>query len=559
MSLPTGKALVHKRAFAEKMNYPAAGSRGINNRDMNGYLKNTLLAGGLLCSASLLAQQRPNILFCIADDASYPHFSANGCTWVNTPGFDRIANEGVLFANCYTPNAKSAPSRACILTGLYSWQLGEAGNHICNFPADRVVVTDVLQAHGYAVAYTGKGWAPGTALTTDGKKRSLIGEPFQQHTLTPPTPQIGKNDYTANFKAFLDQAKTDTPWFFWIGFTEPHRAYAYGTGESIGGKTKEMIDKVPVYWPDNEVIRTDMLDYAYEIEYMDKHLEAIIAELEERNMLDNTIIVFTSDNGMPFPRSKANNYEISNHMPLAIMWKKGIKRPGRTVTDYVNFVDFSPTFLEAAHADPESGQMTKPTGKSLLEILRSDKEGTVTDHRDYTLLGRERDDYGRPQNQGYPIRAIIQDSLLYINNMKPDRGPAGNPETGYLDVDGSPTKTALLEMKRKKQNDWYYQLSFGKRDNEELYNLSVDKDCIINLANHPLYQEQKKKMKARLFEDLRRQHDPRTTGEDDVFDRYPFYQQNAWNFWERVTSGELKEPWKQTGWVNKTDYIQYED
>ncbi|MDR3141059.1 MAG: sulfatase [Tannerellaceae bacterium] len=499
-------------------------------------------------------QNRPNILFCIADDASYPHFGANGSKWVKTPGFDRIAKEGILFSNCYTPNAKSAPSRACVLTGLYSWQLGEAGNHICKFPANRIVVTDALKENDYEVAYTGKGWAPGTARTKDGKLRSLNGIPFQKHTLIPPTPQIGKNDYTANFKEFLDQAKTNVPWFFWIGFTEPHRAYTYGSGEEVGGKTKEMIDKVPVYWPDNDVIRTDMLDYACEIEYMDKHLAAILNELDKRGILDNTIVAFTSDNGMPFPRSKANDYEMSNHMPLAIMWKNRIKNPGRTVTDYVNFVDFAPTFLEASHTDPEKHGMTAASGKSLLEIFFNGKEGTVTNNRNYTLLGRERDDYGRPRNQGYPIRAIIQDSLLYIYNMKPELMPAGNPETGYLDVDGSLAKTEILNMRRNRQNNWYYQLSFGKREAEELYNLSVDKDCIINLAGNPLYQEKKKRMKETLFQDLRRQSDPRMTGNGDVFDQYPFYQDNAKDFFERVTSGEVEEPWKQTGWVNKSDY-----
>jgi arylsulfatase A-like enzyme len=523
---------------------------------MNPFVKYLGISGLYsLCSIlPAIGQNRPNILFCIADDASYPHFSANGSKWVNTPAFDRMAREGVLFSNCYTPNAKSAPSRACVLTGLYSWQLGAAGNHICQFPSDRMVVTDALEQNGYQVAFTGKGWAPGTAHTKDGELRRLNGTPFQNHTLIPPSPQIGKNDYTANFKEFLDQAKADTPWFFWLGFTEPHRAYKYGSGEELGGKAKDMIDKVPLYWPDNEVIRTDMLDYAYEIEYLDKHLMAILNELEKRGLLDNTIVVFTSDNGMPFPRSKANDYEISNHMPLAVMWKNGIKNPGRTVTDYVNFVDFTPTFLEASRTEPEKYGMSTPTGKSLFDVFNSGKSGTSTPTRDYTLLGRERDDYGRPKNQGYPIRAIIQDSLLYVNNMKPELLPAGNPETGYLDVDGSPTKTEILNMKRSGQNTWYFQLSFGQRPAEELYNLSVDKDCIINLVDNPLYSGKKERMKETLYRDLRRQNDPRMTGNGDVFDQYPFYQESAKDFYERVISGEVKEPWKQTGWVNKSDY-----
>jgi arylsulfatase A-like enzyme len=502
--------------------------------------------------------QRPNILFCIADDASYPHFGANGCRWVHTPGFDRIASEGILFSNCYTPNAKSAPSRACVLTGRYSWQLGAAGNHIPQFPADIKVVTEALKENGYEVAFTGKGWAPGVANKEDGSPRQLTGTPYQQKKTQPPTPQIGKTDYTANFKDFLDEHQSNQPWFFWVGFNEPHRAYQFGSGEALGGKTKDMIDHVPLYFPDNATVRTDLLDYAFEIEYLDTHLVRIIEELEKRGLLDNTIVVFTSDNGMPFPRGKANDYEISNHIPLAVMWKNGIARPGRTATDYVNFVDFAPTFLQASNTNATQHGLAQPAGKSLFDIFISPQAGTVTPDRDYTLLGRERHDYGRPDNQGYPIRAIIQDSLLYITNLKPHLLPGGNPETGYLDCDGSPTKTEILTMNRTGANSRYFQLSFGIRPEEELYNLSVDKDCIVNLAGHPAYSRQQKAMKEKLFAQLRRQNDPRMSDNGDIFDRYPFHQKQAWNFWERVVLGEITEPWEQTGWVNPSDYESYQ-
>jgi arylsulfatase A-like enzyme len=531
---------------------------------MNKYLSLTgiVLASGAMISCKLtqkdIRADRPNILFVVADDASYPHFGANGCPWVDTPGFDRIAREGILFSNCYTPNAKSAPSRACMLTGLYSWQLREAGNHLPKFPSDIKVVTETLQEVGYHIGFTGKGWAPGDAGQINGKQRELTGAPYQRKKMTSPTPQISTTDYTANFMDFLDDHQGTDPWFFWVGFFEPHRAYQYGSGIELGRKTIEMIDQVPVYWPDNETVRTDMLDYAFEIEYLDKHLMMMIDELEKRGLLDNTIIVFTSDNGMPFPRSKANNYELSNHMPLAVMWKNGIVNPGREVADYVNFVDFTPTFLEVSGIEPARSGMQQPAGRSLTDIFQNGKEGITTSYRNFTLLGRERHDYGRPGNQGYPIRSIIKDGLLYINNMKPDLFPGGNPETGYLDCDGSPTKSLILNMRREGSNDWYWRLSFGKRQEEELYNLKADKDCLINLAEHPLYGTQKEEMKTMLFTMLRQQGDPRMFGAGDVFDQYPFDQDINWNFWERVQSGEISEPWKQTGWVNPTDYETYQ-
>ena len=108
-------------------------------------------------------QACPNILFCIADDASWAHMGAYSCSWVQTPGFDRVAREGVLFTNAYTPNAKCAPSRSCILTGRNSWQLEAAANHWCYFPAKFKTYAEVLPEYGYHVGFTGKGWAPGVA------------------------------------------------------------------------------------------------------------------------------------------------------------------------------------------------------------------------------------------------------------------------------------------------------------------------------------------------------------------------------------------------------------
>ena len=116
--------------------------------------RNFLLLGclaGIGCSDSVqeLVGSRPNILIAIADDQSFPFAGAYGCDWVHTPAFDRVASEGILFTNCYTPNAKSAPSRACLLTGRYSWQLEEAGNHIGYWPETKYpTFCEVLSRNG---------------------------------------------------------------------------------------------------------------------------------------------------------------------------------------------------------------------------------------------------------------------------------------------------------------------------------------------------------------------------------------------------------------------------
>ncbi|MGY8694916.1 MAG: sulfatase family protein, partial [Verrucomicrobiia bacterium] len=409
-------------------------------------------------------KERPNILFCIMDDASYMHMSAYGCEWMNTPAFDRLAEEGILFQNAYTPNAKCAPSRSSILTGRNSWQLEEAANHVVKFPTKFKTFPEVLRESGYQAGKTGKGWGPGTAVNVDGSPRELIAKPYQSEQLVKrPANGMSGEDYAGNFDVFLKEVDADEPWFFWYGAKEPHRRYEYGSGQKLGGKSIDDIDEVPGFWPDNEVIRNDMLDYGLEIEHADRHLGRMIASLEERGLLENTLVVMTSDNGMPFPRGKAQEYEYSNHMPLAMMWPAGIRNPGRVVEDMVSFIDLAPTFLDVAGIRFSDSGMSDSPGRSLSDIFNSKKSGQVNPKRDYVMIGKERHDYSRPGNQGFPIRGIVGKDFLYLHNYKIDLWPAGNPELGYLDVDGSPTKTQILELYRSGTDASYWQLSFGKR------------------------------------------------------------------------------------------------
>ena len=91
---------------------------------------------------------RPNILLVITDDQSYPHASAYGSRFVDTPSFDRIAAEGVRFSNAYVASPGCSPSRAALLTGRYPWQLEQAGTHASSFPSTYVVFPDLLERAG---------------------------------------------------------------------------------------------------------------------------------------------------------------------------------------------------------------------------------------------------------------------------------------------------------------------------------------------------------------------------------------------------------------------------
>lgn len=489
-----------------------------------------------LCSAvAPCAMHATNVLLIVADDQSFPHAGAYGCPWVSTPGFDRIASEGVLFNRCYTPNAKSAPSRACLLTGRYSWQLGPVGNHIPIWPDDSYrTFFEALGESGVRTGFTGKGWAPGEAGHWNGKARKLTGTPWQSCLMSnPPTTELGKWDYSANFEQFLKSDDSGKPWVFWMGIREPHRKYQPGTGISLTGKTTADVDRVPGYWPDNDIVRGDMLDYGFEISYYDRHVVEALRLIEEAGIADDTIVIITSDNGMPFPRRKGNSYECSTHLPLAIMWPAGIKNPGRVSNDYVSLVDLAPTILEVMGVDGSKFGMSPIEGASLLPIL----EDGYPISRDYVLFGRERHDEARPGNAGYPIRGILRDGYMYLINFEEDLWPAGNPEYGYRDVDSSPVKTFMLEQHRAGKGLEQWELCFGRRPHEELFNVVDDPDCMVNLAYDCKFRSIRRKLHKLLLSELKRTGDPRAFGKGDVFDKYPFYKDYLWNGYEKYMNG----------------------
>lgn len=489
-------------------------------------------------------RKKTNILICVADDAG--HMGAYGHRWVNTPNFDSVAKRGILFDNSFTCNSKSAPSRACMLTGRNSWQLEEAANHWCEFPQKFVTFPEVLKKHGYHTGYTGKGWGPGIARNADGTNRHLTGKTFNKRKLVPPTESISPIDYAANFSDFLAERKPDKPFCFWYGAREPHRGYEYASSIRAGKNVAD-IDSVPSCWPDNETVRTDMLDYALEIEHFDRQLGLILAQIDSIGELDNTIVLVTSDHGMPFPRMKGQDYYYSNHIPMAVMWGSELKNPGRRSRELVSVIDFAPTMLEIAGVDGEKDGMMPMEGNSFMDILKDETDTSID--RSCVMMGKERHDVGRPDDQGYPIRAILKDNYLYIRNYEPSRWPAGNPETGYMNIDGSPTKTEIIKSRHNPDMRHYWDLSMGKRGDEELYDISKDPLCLVNIIDDPSVAASASALRSEMEQRLMKQHDPRMEGNGSVFDRYPNMCKSRM-YWNRVHAGEDVP----SGWINSTDF-----
>jgi len=469
------------------------------------------------------AAERPNILFLIADDASRSSFGAYGETYVRTPNFDRIAREGVLFTNAYNCNPKCAPARACLLTGRYSWQLEEACNHNPFLSAKWKFFPYLLEDAGYFTGFTGKGWGPGIWGGIDGgkskfEKKNPAGKPFSGKRSKPPYKGISNTDYAGNFGAFVDAIPDGKPFCFWLGTKEPHRGYEKDSWKKAGRDLAQV--RVQKFYPDNPTVRGDLADYALEVEWYDQHIGRSLKILEERGLLENTLVIATSDHGMPFPRIKGQLYEESFHVPFAARWGKKIK-PGRKVSDFITFPDLAPTLMEIAGL-PEHPQMT---GQSFVEQLVSEGSGRIDASRDHTLLGKERHDIGRTDGDqlsvGYPARAIRTDQYLYVRNFKPDRWPAGDPVYGFLNTDGSPTKSLLTSLSSDDAQQRFFDMSFGKRPAEELYDILADPDCVENLAGVAAHDVLKQRLWDQLEAELTAQGDPRILGEGDLFDDYP--------------------------------------
>lgn len=460
---------------------------------------------------------RPNILLAISDDQSWPHAGAYGDTTVSTPGFDRIAKEGVLFTHALVNASQCSPSRATLLTGRNIWQLEEAGTQGSIFPAKFTPYTDILKSEGYFVGYTGKPWGPGS-WQDGGRDSNPSGLEYNEKKLVPPTRLISDRDYAENFKDFLSDRPDDTPFHFWYGCHEPHRNYEEDSAIKAGKSTEGLV--TPEFWPNNDIIRRDFLDYKLEIDWFDIHLSKIIQTIEEAGELENTLIIITSDNGMPFPRAKATLYEAGTRVPLAISWPKRI--PGnRVVDDLVSFIDIAPTILEAVGLDipPDI------TGISLYDLLASRKVGLVGRERDYVLLGKERHNYARADNLGYPTRAIRTQDYLYIQNLKPERWPMGDPPWYWCHTKLiNPVKRFILENKDNGLGEYFYEITYAKKTEEELYDIRNDFACINNLTTDPNYNSIRKELALKLTRLLTQQGDPRMLGYGDIFESYPIYQ-----------------------------------
>ena len=278
---------------------------------------------------------------------------------------------------------------------------------------------------------------------------------------------------------------------------------------------------VPPYLPDCPEARLDLLNYYGGVASLDEEAARAVALLEKCGELENTVIIYTGDNGWQMPRGLGNCYDAGSRVPFAVRWGKHLPA-GRKVDDFINLGDLGPTLLELAGLVPP----TVMTMHSFKGLLAGQPDGAV---RDAVFIERERHANVRHDNLGYPVRAIRTREFLYVRNLRPDRWPAGDPDVFFIhgrpygDVDTSRVKDYLLAHENDPADAKFIALTFLKRPAEELYDLRRDPDELTNVAGQPAYAEALKQLRLRVDHWMSQTHDPRVDPGYDGFDAYPYY------------------------------------
>ena len=428
------------------------------------------------------AVERPNIVVLMADDWSWPHAGALGDKTVKTPAFDRMVREGVLFERAFVSSPSCTPSRMAIATGQWHWRLGEARNLGGSLAKEVPTYVDLLAKAGYHTGFSRKGASP--------SKHTYRGtDPFGTRF--------------KNFEAFLAERKKDTPFCFWYGSGAPHRPYVLNSGQATGLKSERIV--LPPGLPDHPMVRNDLLDYYAAVQLFDREATVILAQLEKEGELENTLIVMSGDNGMPFPRAKATLYDTGTRVPLVVRWGKLVKA-GRAVSDFVSLCDLAPTFLEAAgiHSPKEM------TGRSLFPHLKSERSGQIDATWDHVLTGMSRHCFP------YPRQALRTDRYLYVRNKNPEKWMTGrrqgSPQTFdfsrrhwpkgaeafCFNVDPSPAKQYMLTHPNDPLVRACWAQAFGPYPREELYDLKNDPGQLHNLVQEPNRAKALRDMRIRL-------------------------------------------------------------
>ncbi|HEX6984546.1 MAG TPA: sulfatase [Planctomycetaceae bacterium] len=414
----------------------------------------SLVASALLAVASAAAADRPNFLVFIADDLGAEDCGAYGHPHLRTPNLDRLASQGLRFDQAILTCSSCSPSRASILTSRYPHDTGAHQLHL-PLPGDRVTISEVLRDAGYHTAAVGKWHLGGPA-----KAKFDVVKEGQVDAMVP---------------TLRDRPK-DRPFFFWYAFIDPHRPYSPG---AIDEPHAEEDAVVPPYLPDTPEVRKDLAMYYDEIARMDGRVGEVLAELERQGVAEDTVVVFLSDNGRPFPRCKTTVYDSGVRTPLVVRWPAKVK-PGGATDALVSSIDLAATLCELAGVSPPPGFQGRSFARVLADPAASHRDAVFAEHNWHDYEARD--------------RAVRTATLKYVRNFYHDL-----PGTPPADAVRSPTYDEMKRLRDEgRLTDAQRSPFVAPRPEEELYDLEKDPHELTNVAGDPSYAAALAEMRRRL-------------------------------------------------------------
>ncbi len=436
----------------------------------------------LICSGEncqVIANEPPNIVLIIADDMNWDDCGAYGHPSIRTPNIDSLAKDGLQFNHAYLTVSSCSPSRSSILTGKYPHNTGAEQLH-WPLPAGSKTFAAELKNAGYYTAAAGK-WHLGDAVRDhfdkiyDASKAGFVlpsGKDGQKPKMIAKQPS-GCEDW----ERALDERPNDKPFFMWLAALDPHRAYNEGSLDPPH-KASDVI--VPPHMPDTPDVRKDLRLYYDEIGRLDNYVGKVLKKLESQGVAENTLVMFITDNGRPFPRDKTTLYDGGIRTPMLVRWPKMIKS-GAKSDALVSAVDIGQTFLKIASAD--SGSFPGE-GMSFEDVFAD----PTRPHRKYAFAEDHWHDYTDHS------RAVVSHQFKLIRNDYADVAATPSADAGR-----APSWQSMLQLEKEgKLLPHQRTCLIAPRPKWELYDLQRDPGELTNLFDIAAYRPVRDKLQAAL-------------------------------------------------------------
>lgn len=420
----------------------------------------------------------PNFLLIVGDDCTYTDLPLYGGTNAKTPHLDAMAERGLVFEQAYVGAAMCQPCRAELYSGQYPLSNGCAWNHSASRPETRSL-PHFLRPLGYRVGIAGKVHVkPDDAFPFDsvpGFDPSCVRDPTQPH----------------DFSGMAEYMEGEEPFCLVIGLTEPHVPWVMGDASQYPPKKIQL----PPNLADTPVTRQHFSNYLAEITYLDSQIGDILGALEASGKKDETLVLFTSEQGAQFPGGKWTNWNAGVHTALIAEWP-GTVPAGKRTEALVQYADIAPTFVALAGGEAE----TQWDGTSFAEVLRGERDT----HRDFAYSLHN----NLPEGPAYPIRSVTDGRFRYIRNLLPDEiyiekhlmggGRLNNPYWATWVGDDPLANPGSYEAVKR----------YMRRPPEELYHSAIDVHERDDLSEDDGYGEQKARLSAALDAWMEAEGDP---------------------------------------------------